>query len=343
MLIGNPEIGVYNNLPKGCELCRLGGKLVVFISGECGDSCYYCPVSEERFDHDMIYANEKKVENFMDFVYESYKMNALGAGITGGDPILHLDRVVEVINILKDEFGDDFHIHLYTSGRYVTYDVLRELQNAGLDEIRFHPLNKEYLKAIEKALKFDFDVGIEVPSIPGKEKELEELIQWAKEKKVKFVNINELEITERNSLNLNAIGLKIDHGLAGASRSAELALNIVKKYHEGKMSVHYCSSIYKDIVETRTRFLRTFRVYSKSFEQNSGEGTIIRALVRTKANLEDYGEKYGDGYYVSPDLVNDIIKMYPVDEVKIIEELPYGLVVSEKLVYSKSQYSNNSS
>jgi hypothetical protein len=40
------------------------------------------------------------------------------------------------------------------------------LQAVGLDEIRFHPVKDEYFKAIEEALKFDSDVGIEVPSLP---------------------------------------------------------------------------------------------------------------------------------------------------------------------------------
>ncbi|MEM1629453.1 MAG: radical SAM protein, partial [Saccharolobus sp.] len=130
-LIGNPEIGLYNGkLPRGCELCRLGAKLVLFISGECDDNCFYCPVSEERFGKDRIFANETEINDLVEVIYEAYRMKALGAGITGGDPILKIDRVVEIIRALKDEFGSDFHIHLYTTGRYVNDDVMRELVNA---------------------------------------------------------------------------------------------------------------------------------------------------------------------------------------------------------------------
>ena len=333
MLKGNPEIGVYNFLPKGCELCRMGGKLVIYITGECGDNCYYCPVSPERFGKDVMYANEARVESLYDFVYEAYRMNALGAGITGGDPILALNKVVEVIRLLKDEFSSNFHIHLYTSGRYVTYDVLRELERAGLDEIRFHPLKDEYFKAIEKALKFNFDVGIEIPSIPHEKEWMEKVIKWGIEKGVKFININELELTVRNYQSLNALGYKVNHGLAGVKESSEIALSLLKKYETQNVAIHYCSSIYKDIVETRTRFLRIIKYSAKPYEEGTPEGTIIRAIVKSNEDLSDIGEKIGEGIWsISPQFANKF------SEVIVVEEYPdqKRTKVEERLVNSKT-------
>ena len=339
MLKGNPDIGLYNRfLPKGCELCRLGGKLVVFITGECGDSCYYCPVSNERFGKDVMYANEALVSSLLDYIYEAYRMKALGAGITGGDPILAIDRVVQLIKLLKDEFGKDFHIHLYTSGRYVTNDVLAELKNAGLDEIRFHPVKEDYLKAVEKALKFNFDVGLEVPVIPGEEEYLEKLIKWAIEKGVKFINLNELELTERNYQFLNARGFRIGHGVAGVKGSFESALSILKKYEDSQIALHYCSSVYKDVVETRTRFLRIIKFSAKPYEDFTGEGTVVRALVKSDQDLSDYGEKEGELWSISPQYIN----LINADEIWLVEEHPdtRRLRVSEKLVYSKPKQSH---
>ncbi|MEM0174207.1 MAG: radical SAM protein [Sulfolobaceae archaeon] len=343
-ILGNKEIGLYNGiLPKGCELCRLGSKLVVFITGECDDNCFYCPVSSERFGKDVIFANEAKINNLIEFIYEAYRMNALGAGITGGDPILRLDRVTNLIKLLKEEFGEGFHIHLYTTGRYVTHEVLRALERVGLDEIRFHPIKEEYLVAVEKALNYSFDVGIEIPAIPGDEEKIIKLIEWAKSKKVKFVNLNELEINERNIQNMIIRGFKVAHGLTGAKGSAETAEKIIKRFSEDKIIVHYCSSIYKDLVETRTRFLRTARYSTKPYEEISGEGTIIRAFVKTNVDLSDYGEsrREGNGYYVSVKHINDIIEKYreKIDEIVLIEEHPDArrLRITEELIYRKSE------
>ncbi|AAY79498.1 radical SAM protein [Sulfolobus acidocaldarius] len=337
MLKGNPEIGLYNlDLPKGCELCRMGGKLVVFITGECGDNCYYCPVSEQRFGKDKAFANEAPAENLVDFIYEAYRMRALGAGITGGDPLIRIDKVVSLIKKFKDEFGQEFHIHLYTSGRYVTKDVLSELERAGLDEIRFHPLKREYLRAIEKAVQFNFDVGIEVPAIPGQEQELEKLILWSKAIGVKFVNMNELELTERNYAPLNARGFKSAHGLAGVNGSFETAYATLRKLHEEKIALHYCSSVYKDLVETRTRFLRIIKYSSKAYEEGTGEGTVLRAVVKSSQDLSDYGEEIEKGVWsISPSLITHL----GVNEYVLVEEYPdwRKLKIGEKLVYSKPQ------
>jgi pyruvate formate-lyase activating enzyme-like uncharacterized protein len=46
---------------------------------------------------------------------------------------------VRWIRLLKQEFGSDFHIHLYTPLNLVTAERLQQLHEAGLDEIRFHP------------------------------------------------------------------------------------------------------------------------------------------------------------------------------------------------------------
>ncbi|BCU69207.1 radical SAM protein [Stygiolobus caldivivus] len=333
MLRGNPDIGVYNALPRGCELCRLGGKLVVYITGECGDNCYYCPVSTERFGKDVMYANEAEVKSLYDFIYEAYRMNAAGAGITGGDPILAIGRLTKLIRLFKDEFSSDFHVHLYTSGRYVTNDVLRELERVGLDEIRFHPVKEDYLKAVEKALKFRFDVGIEVPSIPHEKEFLERIVEWGVKKGVKFININELELTERNYQSLNVQGYRVSHGLTGVKGSAELALSLLRKYESKNVALHYCSSVYKDVVETRTRFLRIIKYSAKPYENGTPEGTIVRAIVKSNSDLSDIGEKIGEGMWsISPDFSSHF------SEVVLVEEHPdqRRLRITEKLINSKT-------
>lgn len=312
--------------------------MVVFISGECGDSCYYCPVSENRFGKDNFYANELKTSDLQDFVYESYRMNALGAGITGGDPLLHLDRVVELIKLLKAEFGTSYHVHLYTTGRYATRDALSELLSVGLDEIRFHPVKPQYLSAVEKALGLGMEVGLEIPAIPGEEEKITKLIEWARSKKIKFVNINELELTERNLMNLASKGLKVGHGLAGVSGSFNTSLKILETFNESEVSLHYCSSVYKDVVETRTRFIRTVRTSAKPYEEITGEGTLVRALVKTKLDLSDFGEKKGEFFAISPTLI-DMLPRNEFDEIWLVEELPYGQKIHEKLIYSKTKKS----
>jgi len=65
-------------------------------------------------------------------------MSALGTSITGGEPQEAMAKTCRYLELLKDEFGEDHHTHLYTGitgGR----ENMRRLSEAGLDEIRFHP------------------------------------------------------------------------------------------------------------------------------------------------------------------------------------------------------------
>ncbi|WP_461866236.1 radical SAM protein, partial [Thermococcus sp.] len=125
-------------LPKGCRLCVRGEKLVLFTTGVCPRSCFYCPLSPWRRE-DVVYANERPVKSFDDILKEALLMEAKGAGVTGGDPLARLDRTTEYIRVLKEAFGEDFHVHLYTTGALATKKNLEKLYDAGLDEIRFHP------------------------------------------------------------------------------------------------------------------------------------------------------------------------------------------------------------
>ncbi|MDR0768273.1 MAG: radical SAM protein [Methanosarcinales archaeon] len=133
------ESGSYSNfLTDGCLCCREGAKMVLFVTGVCHRDCFFCPLSDERKDKDVIFANERAVFSDADVLEEARSMDAKGTGITGGEPLLEFEKVIHYIRLLKSTFGKSHHIHLYTSTA-PSSDDLKELSAAGLDEIRFHP------------------------------------------------------------------------------------------------------------------------------------------------------------------------------------------------------------
>ena len=105
--INKTRFGSYslNGIPNGCKYCINGEKLVLFITGVCKTGCIYCPLSNLRKGKDTIWANEKQCNSVSDVIEEAKESNAKGAGITGGDPLVELERTIEYARALKKEFG----------------------------------------------------------------------------------------------------------------------------------------------------------------------------------------------------------------------------------------------
>lgn len=273
-------------LPKGCQLCRQGRKMVMLVTGLCKYSCFFCPLSQKKKDKDVIYANEKLVEKDEDVFYEAKTIDALGSGITGGDPLEVLDRSLHYIDILKKEFGEDHHIHLYTA--YIPdKEILDKLGNAGLDEIRFHvPFNhwekmsgSEYENSIKEALKTDMAVGVEVPVFPDLKKELKILTKHLNALGVHFLNLNELEYSETNWDGLKARHYEIRHETSNAIKGSQWVADEVLKEIDTTMSLHYCSSRFKDGVQLRRRIKRRAKNTKKKSDIVTDEGLFIKGVI----------------------------------------------------------------
>ncbi len=91
-------------LSRGCRLCRKGSKMVLLVTGKCGQTCYYCPLSEAKKGRDVVYANERPVQEDGEVIEEALSIGARGTGVTGGDPLAVMDRTVHYITLLKERF-----------------------------------------------------------------------------------------------------------------------------------------------------------------------------------------------------------------------------------------------
>jgi pyruvate formate-lyase activating enzyme-like uncharacterized protein len=296
------------HLPTGCRLCQRGAKLVLFITGICVKQCFYCPLSEERRGKDVVYADEVKVSADEDVVQEARVIQAEGTGLTGGDPLIFPQRVLHYIQLLKSEFGEKHHIHLYTTGRYLTKSLLRQLKEAGLDEIRFHP-DKAELPKISWVVKAAIAVGIEVPAIPNQSKEIIALIKYLGKIGADFININELEFTETNTDALLIRGFRPRPPLSlVAEGSEETAFKVLDwALRNTHINVHYCPARIKDAVQFRNRIKRKARYVAKPYQIVTRDGLlsfgIIKLMKATPATLERFRNLLINKYRIPPDLV----------------------------------------
>ncbi len=268
----------YGSLPRGCELCMKGLKVVVFVTGICGVDCFYCPISWERRRADAFYVDEEPVVEISDILDEIAFVGARGISITGGEPMQAIERVVEIIELVKSAYGTGFHVHLYTSGMGASRSVFKALERAGLDELRFHVVDEWVWKYIEMALQdLSIDIGIEVPAIPDLNTILN-IIERADRLGVKFVNLNELEATETNIESLLLRGFRVgDDGrsVVGSAEVAKRAVELAAK-RGLSVSVHFCPTVFKDSVQHRLRLLRKATTCVGPNESVTEDGLLVR-------------------------------------------------------------------
>lgn len=288
--------------------------MVLFVTGLCDSKCFYCPLSEEKAKKDLIFADEMPVIADKDILFEADAIDAEGAGVSGGDPLCRLERTINFIKMLKSHYGNGFHIHLYTSQSSASKDVLSQLRDAGLDEIRFHPQTGNW-DGLERSLDLGMEVGIEVPAIPGRASQLKDIATKAEGIGVSFLNINELESSETNFAHLVSLGMKLRNTATSAIEgSAEAAEDVMRwaTSNLDHLSIHYCSSRFKDAVQLRNRLSRRLGNVIREFEErDESDPLLILGVIRaphgkklTTEKLEDIGNILSKSFDVPSDLMN---------------------------------------
>lgn len=290
-------------LPTGCRLCATGSKMVLFVTGLCDSSCYYCPLSIEKAGKDVTFADEVPVISDAGVISEADAIGAKGSGFSGGDPLCKIERTLHYLELLKSAYGDDFHIHLYTSKCDIDRDTLKKLNDAGLDEIRFHPQTSDWT-GVEFAVSVGMNVGLEVPAIPGTADRLQALAIRAEEVGASFVNINELEASESNFHHLASLGMKLaslDASSVAGSREAAREVMDWGSKNLTNLSLHYCSARFKDAVQLRNRLERRLKRTHRPFEERDDtDPLLILGIIRAP-----HGQRLGSPALAS---IQDLLK-----------------------------------
>ncbi|PIN79269.1 hypothetical protein COV16_04875, partial [Candidatus Woesearchaeota archaeon CG10_big_fil_rev_8_21_14_0_10_34_8] len=284
-------------------------KSVFFVTGNCSCTCFYCPISDMKKGNDIMYINEMPSHNKKEIIREIELCGSKGIGITGGDPLAVYDRTAQYIKTCKKRFGKKFHVHLYTTPKLLDKKRLDLLFSSGLDEIRLHPSleSKSYWHKISLVLPYLWDIGIEIPSIPGYTKITKELLDYVYildvKKQITFVNLNELEIADNSFSTVRKRGYKttsrISYAIKGSDTNAKEIMNYIlnKKYH---FAIHFCTARLKDKIQMTKRIQLRAEHIKLSTDIVSREGMLIRGVlylkeicpgVHYRKHLEELSEK----------------------------------------------------
>lgn len=247
-------------ISSACKACQTGsGSYTSFVSLKCQRDCYFC--FNKNQDNYKFYLNNQKNINgeLQSLIDNGVKLTHLA--LTGGEPLLHPNETISFFK-LAHKLVPECHTRLYTAGDLLDEEILFNLKEADLNEIRFSikledspQKRKHILQKIELAKKYIEDVMVEMPVIPGTGKEMKDLLMELEERNIYGINLLEFCFPLENAKAFKERGFQLKNppydvyynfwyagGLAVA-KSEELCLELVEFALEKnlKLGVHYCS------------------------------------------------------------------------------------------------------
>ncbi len=260
----------------GCRICGEGRWSCLFINGRCNCRCFYCPAPQD--DDAPPTTNQVAFARPGDYADYVARMGFTGVSISGGEPLLALDRSLAFIREVKRRLGERLHVWLYTNGLLAGEAQLRALRQAGLDEIRIDIGAVAHdLQAAQRAAGIVPCVTVEIPAVPGEEALLRRLLPRMAELGVAHLNLHQLRLTPHNLPHLEARGYSFVEGDDVVVLQSELAaLELIRFGQEQglPLPINYCSSAYKRRFQRAAARSLSARHVIKGYEEITESGHI---------------------------------------------------------------------
>lgn len=266
------------NLSPGCISCGEGSWSCLFINGKCNCRCFYCPTDQDDIGEPMT--NTVPFPETGDYIDYINHFKFKGVSISGGEPLLTLERTLKFISEVRNGTDPSTYIWMYTNGSLSNREILQKLQKAGLDELRFDigAVGYNISKAAE-AVPFIKNVTVEIPAVPEDFEVMKRKLKEMKEAGIKFLNLHQMRLTPYNFEKLTARNYTFLHGEKVTVLESELtALKLIEysKTENTGLDINYCSFIYKN------RFQRSAaRKRSAGYVMNSLSDLTEKGLIRS--------------------------------------------------------------
>jgi len=234
-------------LSPGCRSCANGAWSCLFINGRCNASCFYCPTAQDETDGPL--SNGIPFGTPEDYAEYVALFGFTGVSISGGEPLLTLDRSLEHIAAVRRRCGDAVHLWMYTNGTLLTRDITSALADAGLAEIRFDIGATRYdLSKLRLAVGVIPTITVEIPAVPEEEELMRGKLVEMAAAGVQHLNLHQMRLTPHNLRHLASRAYTFVHGEKVTVLESELtALRLIRYGIEQgiDLPVNYCSFPYK--------------------------------------------------------------------------------------------------
>lgn len=340
-----------NRISSACEACQTGtGSYTSFISLNCHRDCYFC-FNKNQEDYTFYLNHKNDVNEELSYLIESgYELEHLA--LTGGEPLLFKEETINFFR-LAQELSPNTFTRLYTAGDLITDEVLQQLKEAGLNEIRISikmedPLKRRQrvLKKIELAQKYIPYVLVEMPVIPGTLQEMKELLLDLDNMGIFGINLLEFCFPLVNSQSFKDKGFTLKYppyeiyynywyagGLAVAE-SEELCLELVEFAIDENLSlgVHYCS--------LENKF--TGQIYQQNHDQQMNHTyhfssrdyfyKTVKAFGNDKEVIRVQLEEIGIPFFMDDN--HDFIQ-FPVHAIKLLKRNDVELAIISNVIENR--------
>lgn len=257
----NSDRSLYiNAISPACVACQKGvGSATFFISLQCHRHCYFCfNPNQVQYDHYQT-AQRDLIKELSQVKVAGQRMDYLA--LTGGEPLLHAEETVDFFAFAGEHFPET-HTRLYTTGDQADETLLRQLAEAGLEEIRFSLRQhdsaqgrRHTLERIALAKEQIPAVMVEMPVLPGGQDWMKELLLELERLQIHSINLLEFCYPFNNAAEFRRRGFAVrkrpfhtlyDYWYAGGvpiagSEMACLELMEFALAQDLSIGVHYCS------------------------------------------------------------------------------------------------------
>lgn len=236
-------------LSAGCRACKAGTWDCLFLTMSCNLSCAFCLTPCHLEGGASLSALGDDLQSVVEV---SCRLGAVGVGLSGGEPLLVPNLLLECLSGFRRR-QPDLYLWLYTNGLLLTEDAISGLANAGLQELRFNMAATGYhhtqvTKLLRHAVRLLPVVTVEVPAIPeDRELLLQALPLWS-QLGVSHLNLHDL-IYQAGTPSETLPGARRHcrmpdgHSCEVNPESAELVDEVFRRVEADKLglAVNYCS------------------------------------------------------------------------------------------------------
>ncbi len=180
-------------LSPGCQACKAGSWDCLFLTTDCNLACSFCCSPGKTGGRAALSALGGDLAELVEALRIAQPD---GISFSGGEAFLEFERLRRLVTVIRREFPTAY-LWVYTNGLLAGGEMLAELGQIGLDEIRFnmaasgytHPLAMEHLS---QAGRYIEAVTVEIPAIPAHAGQLlAALPEWSRAG-VQYLNLHEL-------------------------------------------------------------------------------------------------------------------------------------------------------